>query len=521
MNSRSSLEGRPTAGIIIIGDEILKGHTQDTNSFYLCRRLHALGVDVRKISVIPDTITGISQEVKDFSSRYTFVLTTGGVGPTHDDMTYAGIAKAFDESLVANEELRKMLLQYEELQDSVIKMALVPQSANVHYIKNKDTGEMFAFPIISVRNVFIFPGIPEFLEMAFEGLSDVFHQGHIQIHALEMFLNLEEYEIITSLDKAIEFFHNKVRFGTYPAVNRQDYYKAKLTMESGVKQNLQEAFSFLQNEFPLGSVVFYRENVVQNAGLQLYDDFLQNCTENDLKQQVRTAVEFLEQCVDRFKMSEVCISFNGGKDCTALLHLLEAVKQKKCTEEGDSSFLQAVYFRGPNTFPEIEQFIQQTTSNYFLKLYIYEGEIQEGLNRLITDYPEIRAVVMGCRRTDPHMSDLSCFQMTDPSWPQVLRVNPLIYWSYNDIWMYIRQFCIPYCSLYDKGYSSLGDVTATFRNPELVMINDDSRESYRPAYMLNDVSTERSGRQSSVRRDSEPAQRSGRQSSVRRGSEPG
>jgi len=85
-----------TAGIIIIGDEILSGKVQDYNSFFMAQELWSHGVRLCRISIIPDDIDQIGEEVRNFSQRFDYVFTSGGIGPTHDDVTIEGISKAFD-----------------------------------------------------------------------------------------------------------------------------------------------------------------------------------------------------------------------------------------------------------------------------------------------------------------------------------------------------------------------------------------------------------------------------------------
>ena len=117
-----------TAGILVIGNEILSGKTADENSIVLVRELRELGVDVRKISVIADDIETIANEVRLFSASYDYVFTTGGVGPTHDDLTMEGIAAAFGQEIRRNADLEAALRGYysADLVEPNLRMADVP-----------------------------------------------------------------------------------------------------------------------------------------------------------------------------------------------------------------------------------------------------------------------------------------------------------------------------------------------------------------------------------------------------------
>ena len=160
-----------TAGILVIGNEILSGKVVDTNSPYLCRELRTLGVDVERIITIPDRSTVIAEHVRAMHKAYDFVFTSGGIGPTHDDMTIDGIAAAFGAPARAQRVDRgrgSSAPRARRPNASQLKMAQVPAGATLI-----DAGDLW-FPLVVVENVYILPGIPELLRKKFESARERF-----------------------------------------------------------------------------------------------------------------------------------------------------------------------------------------------------------------------------------------------------------------------------------------------------------------------------------------------------------
>ena len=254
------MENKPkcTAGIIIIGDEILKGHTKDTNSYFLLKKLWSLGVKVGKVSVISDDVDEIAHEVRKFASRFSFVITTGGIGPTHDDVTMAGIAKAFEEELVLSEEMVNLIAGAFDvnsrnkinLNPSHFKMARVPSSLKLSYGKDR-SGKQSSFPLISAHNVFIFPGVPTFLEKEFGLLENhlLISNSDKRFFLRKIYLSVEETSVASILHEVDEKFKEAVHLGSYPDFCSQDY-KVKLTLESDNMSSLEEAWHYLLHRLP-------------------------------------------------------------------------------------------------------------------------------------------------------------------------------------------------------------------------------------------------------------------------------
>jgi FAD synthetase len=213
-----------TAGIIVIGNEILSGKTRDENSPYLVRQLRDLGVDVRKISVIADELPLISAEVREFSNTYDYVFTTGGVGPTHDDLTMDGIAAAFGRRVYRNADLEASLRHFysKDLIDGNLRMADVPEGARL--VGGKGTW----LPVVAVENVYIFPGVPEILQRKFERIKETFREAPFYLS--EVFLKADEGQIANVLHRLLAEFPDLL-LGSYPYLDNP-VYSIKLTLES-------------------------------------------------------------------------------------------------------------------------------------------------------------------------------------------------------------------------------------------------------------------------------------------------
>ncbi|XP_033645729.1 FAD synthase-like [Asterias rubens] len=495
---RMSANSRQTAGILIIGDEILKGHTQDTNSHFLCKELYDLGVKVERVLVIADDLEIIATEVARFSSSYTHVVTSGGIGPTHDDITFEGVAMAFNESIIAHPELVRLCKQYfGDSDDSPsLKMARVPQSTRLVYGLDHKTGKQRPYPLICVRNVYIFPGIPQLLTSSFLSLKNkLFIKSASAYHMREIYLNCTETPIAGILNEFNALHKNSVVLGSYPDV-ANSYFKVKLTLETDSKESVDKAHSELLRLLPQDRVVDYEKDPVSNSVRRLEN--LLAAPESELASFVAPSVTIIEEALDRYPLSSMCLAFNGGKDCTALLHLVYAIMKRKFPDRAEP--LQVLYIDTKRSFPELDTFLHESVQRYNLKLLRVTGRIKSALGVLQEQHPEIKAVLMGTRMSDPYTDNLSAFTMTDSDWPQFMRINPMLHWTYHDVWVFIRSMCVPYCRLYDKGYTSMGSKEGTDPNPALRYISSRGEVCYHPAYMLQDGTDERTGRKRSTSR---------------------
>ncbi|MFP6630488.1 MAG: competence/damage-inducible protein A [Myxococcota bacterium] len=214
----------PTAALLVIGNEILSGKVVDTNSPFLASELRQLGVDLERILTIPDEVDLIAREVRAMSEAHDFVFTSGGIGPTHDDLTMDGIAQAFglrlEPSLSMLERMERH--QGEAPNDSQRKMAMIPVGAQVI-----DAGDQW-FPVVIVENVHIFPGIPKLLEKKFHSIKDRFRGVPFQLRRI--YVTKRESDIADQLNELLVEFP-ELMLGSYPKIEERDY-RVLLTLES-------------------------------------------------------------------------------------------------------------------------------------------------------------------------------------------------------------------------------------------------------------------------------------------------
>jgi len=220
-------------------------------------------------------------------------------------------------------------------------------------------------------------------------------------------------------------------------------------------------------------------------------------------EKLQHSIEVLNKALDEYSLEHIFLSFNGGKDCTVLLHLVYNLLKKRSTSQ--NSELLCIYLQPEEPFKEVESFVSDCSRKYFpIVIKSGLGTKQDALFRICNDYPHLKACLMGCRRTDPYCHHLNDFEMTTKGWPVLMRVNPLLDWTCDDIWQYLKIHNVPYCSLYDIGYTSLGDKTNTVPNPHLKYYNSNTgKDEYHPAYHLKNADNlERVGRLTSLQNGS-------------------
>jgi molybdenum cofactor synthesis domain-containing protein len=235
-----------TAGIILIGNEILSGKINDANAAWLCRELRELGVDVRRVSVIPDDVAVIAEEVATLSRRYDVVFTSGGVGPTHDDVTIEGAARGLGVAVVRHPSLVALLRRHlgGGVTAAHLKMAEVPDGAGL-------VDDTLGFPTIVAGNVYILPGVPEIFRQKFETIRERFREPPYYVKTV--FVRIGEGTLAAHLNALLHEFP-ALLLGSYPELGNPEY-RVKVTLESKDAAYLERALAGFLARLPGDAVV--------------------------------------------------------------------------------------------------------------------------------------------------------------------------------------------------------------------------------------------------------------------------
>ena len=229
-----------TAAALLIGNELLSGKVHEANLVNLARTLRTLGVKLERAVMVPDDMQVIAREVRALADGYDVVFTSGGVGPTHDDITIEAVALAFGVAAVVHPEFAALLqaVYKEKMTEGHLRMALVPEGAEL--VHNEET----RWPTVLIKNVWILPGVPEAFRMKL-AVVRASVRGPTNFYSREVFTKMDEPDLKPLLDRVVAA-HPEVDVGSYPKWfdNR---YKTKITFDATDEAKLEAAVrEFLQ-----------------------------------------------------------------------------------------------------------------------------------------------------------------------------------------------------------------------------------------------------------------------------------
>ena len=229
-----------TAGMLVIGDEILSGRTRDENISEVAQVCTQGGIDLREVRIVADVEEDIIQAVNALRKRYSYVFTTGGIGPTHDDITADAIAKAFNVDLPQNEEARAMIEKRfgdKAISPSGLRMARIPLGASL--IANS----VSAAPGFCMDNVFVMAGVPVIMRAMLASIAPTLRGGQV-VEARTIKVGVGESTIAKGLEE-VQNLYPQVKIGSYPSMGKKPVY-TEVVLRSSVLELLDEATQKVQ-----------------------------------------------------------------------------------------------------------------------------------------------------------------------------------------------------------------------------------------------------------------------------------
>ncbi len=237
-----------TAAALVIGNELLSGKIADANVFVLARALRSLGVVLRRVVMVLDEIDVIANEVRTLSSTHDFLFTSGGVGPTHDDVTIDAVARAFGVESVTSPAMVQMLQEYygDRLLEGHMRMARIPDGARLA------SSAHMPWPAIIMQNVWVLPGVPEIFQAKMPLVREMIGSDKPFV-SLTVFTTLDEGTIKPMLDRVVRE-HSDVEIGSYPRWGGNDY-RTKLTFDGQDAERVGAAREAFASSLPADTLV--------------------------------------------------------------------------------------------------------------------------------------------------------------------------------------------------------------------------------------------------------------------------
>ncbi|KOC62597.1 FAD synthase [Habropoda laboriosa] len=436
--------GRPTVGIIVIGDEILKAQVRDTNSTYACKLLREHGIKVEKISIVPDNLEVIANEMRDFSKRFNYIFTSGGIGPTHDDITYEAAALAFNDTLYYHPTLVDIIqncFNCGSFPSPAYKMAHIPTKCVLKFGINETTGQALVYPCVVIANVYIFPGSPMFFENLFLAVCKECFVGYKRFATREIYINAREESFADILSAVAQECPN-VSFGSYPERNR--YYKARVTIESENEKDTATAKRMFCERIP--------KNVLVDYDCRPYVDCLRKY-ETLIKTSERRSV--YESCFKKFvnyyeKPEEVWIYLDGSEESVVMIHFAR-IANDKLWQGIKGRKLHAICLNSDTLKSAVNKFVHEVCDRYDVELERLKYEktdLASSLKNVMVWKPELRILLVGERLKGNERKIYDNVRLLNDNSSMAMEVHfPLTDWTDEDVRSFFNSFSLPYYTI--------------------------------------------------------------------------
>ncbi len=241
------MTGSSGAAALIIGDEILTGKIRDANGPFLIDTLRGLGLPLGRILTVRDDVDEIAWALGACLDRHRPIFTSGGIGPTHDDVTVAGVSKALGRAVIRHPEIERLVRSHfgEDLQEEALRLANAPEGAIL--VRSPQSW----YPLLAVDEIYLLPGVPELFRMHLVGIAERYRGAPFHLRCV--YLSVGETAIAAILDRLVRE-HPRVAVGSYPRIDDADH-RVKLTLESQIEAPVDEALAALLELLPPATVI--------------------------------------------------------------------------------------------------------------------------------------------------------------------------------------------------------------------------------------------------------------------------